>query len=377
MNKKIGVGIVGATGWMAGALGAGVEYVAGTFTPGATPGQKHPDACVTALCDLDAERLAARQAELGFDQAELFADYGRMLASDRVDAVIVAVPNRLHAEFARQALAAGKHLFLEKPFAVTPEESRQLQGEAGRHRLVTKLDYILAHYDEPQKLRELIRQGAFGTLASTHFTYRHPINIGESAGQRWKLSRQASGGAIPMGICHALSLTVLLVDADPVEVICKNSPARCRAFDYPPQQDILITFANGVVSVVQGNIDFAEKYDLRHSVIGTAGQFDYLPFNPAASRVMWSSGPRGRAYGPDAEFAHDHLDSGDVWAHQCAATVQAFLDHVKAGQPDPLLGFASPLVRRTEAVIWAAEESAARGAAPAQAAPYLFPEPAC
>ena len=134
---------------------------------------------------------------------------------------------------------------------------------------------------------------------------------------------------------------------------------------------MLIVFENDVTAVIQGNIDFAEKYDARHTVTGTAGQFDYNPYNPVESRVCWSSIPRGRAYGPDPEFARHHLDSGDVWKHQCGRTVRDFIRHVRKQEKDPLLGLESPLVRHTEAVIWAAEVSAESGCFPVPVEDFL------
>lgn len=357
MTKKLGIGLVGASGWMAGALATGAEYLNGDLEQAT----KHPDSVVTGLCARNQEILKERKQKWGLDQADLYSDYEEMLASPKIDAVIIAVPNHLHAKFALQALEAGKHVFLEKPLAINPEESAELLQAAAKSPLTTKVDYILVHYDEQQKLRGLIEEGAFGQIASTHFTYRHPIQIGESADQQWKLKKAISGGAIPMGICHAISLTVYQTDSDPVDVVCKNGPALCRDFDYPPRQDLIITFANGVVSVVQGNIDFSEKYDARHNVCGTGGQFDYVPYNPRERRAMWSSESLNRTYAADPDFAKDHLDSGDVWKHQCATTVDDFVQNANRGIKDPVLGFESPLVQRTEAIIWAAEKSAAAG----------------
>ncbi len=358
MDNLLRVGIVGASGWMAGALGAGAEYSGKVDKNSDNFPPKSEVSCIAGLCDLDIELLKERQKELGFDRAKLFTDYDAMLACPDIDAVIVAVPNSMHARFAINAIRAGKHVFLEKPFATTAADSKELMQVAANSCVTTKLDYILVHYDEQQKLREMIRREAFGPLASTHFTYRHPIQVSESPGQRWKLLQSKSGGAIPMGICHAISLTVFQVDANPIQVICKSQPPRVRAFDYDPQMDIMVTFDNGVVSLIQGNIDFAEKYDARHTVIGVNGQFDYNPFNPRESRVMWSSQSEGREYSADADFASDHLDSGDVWEHKCVDTIRAFIANARAGRKDPVLGLESSLIRRCEAIIWAAEESA-------------------
>jgi len=271
--------------------------------------------------------------------------------------VVIVVPNSLHVDFALKAIEAGKHFFLEKPFATTKEDSKKLQEALKGKDLTTKLDYILIHYDEQENLKKLVKQGAFGEMGSILFTYRHPINVSESEEQIWKLKREKSGGAIPMGICHAISCAVYQVDSDPVTVIARSSKPKLRAFDYDTQYDIMVEFENGVVGVIQGNIDFAEKYDARHTIIGTEGQFDYTPYNPLESRIFWSSQKLNREYSPDPDFAQHHLDSGDVWKHQCGRTVMEFVKHAVKGEKDPLLGLESSLVRRTEAIIWAAEES--------------------
>ena len=364
---QVRVGIVGASGWMAGALTIGSEYEEGTFDAETGTGTKSSLSRVVALCDLNRDVMAARVAEFGLSpDVAMFTSYDQMLASTNVDAVVVAVPNNLHVQFALKAIEAGKHLFLEKPLATTPGDSLRLLKAASDATVSTKLDYILCHYDEQEKLRGLIAEGAFGELGSTHFTYRHPVTVSESPEQAWKLKKEVSGGAVPMGICHAISATIFQVGAEPATVLCRSSRARVRAFDYDTQYDIIVAFENDVVGVVQGNIDFAEKYDARHTVIGTEGQFDYTPYAPMDRRVHWSSRKLGREYGPDAQFAHQHLDSGDVWKHQCSRTVREFAKHVINGEKDDLLGLESPLVRRTEAVIWAAEESAQSGSTPVE-----------
>jgi len=356
---------------MAGALAVGVEYE-GDFDPATGSGVRSTQSLVTGLFDLDRDKMTQRKQELGLSEARCFESYEALLASDEVDAVALVVPNFLHADLAIEALDAGKHLFLEKPFATTREDSRRLAEAVRRSNVTTKLDYILLHYDEQENLHKLIQDGAFGTLGSVHFTYRHPIEVGQSAGQSWKLSREKSGGALPMGICHAVSIAVYQVGAAPEWVACVSRPPKLRQFDYDTQVDLLISFENGVTGVVQGNIDFAEKYDARHTIIGTGGQFDYNPYNPLESRVTWSSKSMNRPYSADPGFANHHLDSGDVWKHQCGRTIREFVRYAREGRKDPLLGLDSDVVRGCEAVIWAAEESAQNGSKPVQTSQFML-----
>ncbi|MEA2012873.1 MAG: Gfo/Idh/MocA family oxidoreductase [Verrucomicrobiota bacterium] len=358
MDKKLKIGIVGASGWMAGALAIGAEYEK-EFNPKTKQGEKSKISKINALCDLDEKAMQERKDELNLDSAELFTSYDKMLKSENIDAVIVAVPNNLHADFAIKALEAEKHVFLEKPYATTKEDSKRLLETAVKSKKTTKLDYILFHYDEQEKLRNLIKNDAFGQMASTYFSYRHPIKVSDTAEQIWKLSKEKTGGAIPMGTCHAISLTVLQVDANPVSVTCQSAPSKIRNFDYDTQQDIMVSFDNGVRSLIQGNIDFAEKYDARHTIIGTGGQFDYTPYNPLESRIMWSSKKFKREYSADASFANDHLDSGNVWEHKCGKTIKSFVEYALKDKKDPLMGLESKTIQRIEKIIWASELSAA------------------
>ena len=371
MREKLRIGIAGASGWMAGALAAAAEYERGTFGVRCRTGVKNEFSRVVALCDLDVELLNERKVALGLDGASLYTSYEEMLGSSDVDAVVIAVPNSLHAEFAIHALSAGKHVFLEKPYATEPEDSARLWAAAAASGRTTKIDYMMLHYDEQLNLKELLDSGALGELSSIHYTYRHPINVSESASQAWKLKKDRTGGALAMGTCHAIAATVFQAGSDPFEVICKSSPAKIRDFDYHTQHDMIISFRGGAVGVIQSNIDFAEKYDVRHTLIGTGGQFDYNPHNPVERRVMWSSSSLGRAYSPDADFALDHPDSGNVWENKCFETLRAFAENALKGAKDDLLGLESATARRVEAVIWAAEESAASGSKPVDAGKFL------
>ncbi len=80
-----------------------------------------------AICDVAAdlrEKMAAR-----WEPKAVYADYDQMLADPRVEAVVVAVADQFHVPLARKAVAAGKHVFVEKPMGVTVEECQTLRDE--------------------------------------------------------------------------------------------------------------------------------------------------------------------------------------------------------------------------------------------------------
>jgi predicted dehydrogenase len=104
----------------------------------------HFDACrkarnadLYAICDV-AEDLLARMAAV-HEPAVTYRDFGRMLADPKVDAVIVATSDPYHVPLSRQAIAAGKHVLVEKPLGVNVEECEALRREAEASGLVLQV----------------------------------------------------------------------------------------------------------------------------------------------------------------------------------------------------------------------------------------------
>src|SRR5262245_19316451 len=104
----------------------------------------HFDACrkarnaeLYALCDV-AEDLLARMAAI-HEPRVTYTDYSRMLADPQVEAVLIAVADQYHVPLARQALAAGKHVLIEKPLGVAVEECAALRDEAQRTGLTVQV----------------------------------------------------------------------------------------------------------------------------------------------------------------------------------------------------------------------------------------------
>jgi predicted dehydrogenase len=106
-----------------GVLGAGPISQAGHFDAC----RKARNAELYAICDV-AEDLVKRMAAT-HDPRVTYLDYDEMLADAQVEAVIVATPDQFHVEHAAKALAAGKHVLVEKPLGVTVEECEALREQ--------------------------------------------------------------------------------------------------------------------------------------------------------------------------------------------------------------------------------------------------------
>lgn len=93
---------------------------------------------------------------------ELFDDWRRMVESDAVDAVLILAPVQLHHEIALAALAAGKHVLIEKPFAITVRAGLAISDEAKRRGLVAGVAENTRYAEGGRALGWVVKQGVIG-----------------------------------------------------------------------------------------------------------------------------------------------------------------------------------------------------------------------
>ncbi len=122
-----------------------------------------PHATLVAVCDPDADRRQATAARFG---AAPYADVAKLLADERPAAVTVATPDHLHVEPTLAALAAGCHVFCEKPLAATLGEANQMVASAQQHGRHLAVDYNRRFGFGYRTARRLCDEGAIGTLDS-------------------------------------------------------------------------------------------------------------------------------------------------------------------------------------------------------------------
>ncbi len=121
-----------------------------------------PDWDLVAVCDLDEAR--ARKVIGSRSTVEVETTLERLLARDDIDAVAIATPARTHAPIALAAIAAGKHVVVEKPLADTPEAAEQMVRAARLADRVLMIDHTYCYTPAVQYIREAIADGLLGDL---------------------------------------------------------------------------------------------------------------------------------------------------------------------------------------------------------------------
>ncbi len=123
-----------------------------------------------------ASRNSADAAEYAkkWDIPHAFGSYDAMLASDKIDAVYIGLPNHLHAEWSIKAMQAGKHVLCEKPFALSLADVEAMIAASQKYQRVLAEAFMYRHHPQTKITREWVREGKIGDpiLARGIFNYK-------------------------------------------------------------------------------------------------------------------------------------------------------------------------------------------------------------
>jgi len=129
------------------------------------PIQDHPDFVLAAFVEPDEATRAAQAMRLGVPG---FPDLAGMLATVRLDAVCIASPTEHHPAQALQSIAAGLHVLVEKPMAVSLDDARAMVRAAGERGVVLLVGHSHS-YDMPiLKMRQIVASGRLGAVRMAH-----------------------------------------------------------------------------------------------------------------------------------------------------------------------------------------------------------------
>jgi predicted dehydrogenase len=115
------------------------------------------------ICDLKQERLD-KAHNLYVEQSRYETDYHKLLNNDEVLAVAVAVETSAHFQVVKDALNAGKHVYVEKPFTSTVKEAEELAKLAKSKGLIIHVDHIMMYHPCIKKIRELVDNNELGDI---------------------------------------------------------------------------------------------------------------------------------------------------------------------------------------------------------------------
>jgi myo-inositol 2-dehydrogenase/D-chiro-inositol 1-dehydrogenase len=216
---------------------------------------KVPGVKVVAICDINPEALkkAVDAATAAGHTPEPYTEFRALLDRKDIDAVVIATPVDLHKEMAIAALEVGKHLYCEKPMALTPEQCRMVANAAQSAKGIFQAGFQLRHDPNRAASMKLIHEGGIGKVLFLQ-AYRHTGDLPHQI--LWYFDRSRSGDNIVEQACHIIDLMVWAAGSHPLRAfgtgginLYKDDPPGRTTMDnyaviYEFPNDIRFTFSH-------------------------------------------------------------------------------------------------------------------------------------
>jgi predicted dehydrogenase len=178
---------------------------------------------LTWICEADETRRD--QFARRFPNARPTGSVEDLLADPELEAVVIATPVPTHYALAKQALEAGKHVFVEKPPAMRAAEMEELVALSGSSGLVLMPGHLLLYHPGVRKLKELVDSGSLGEVLCIYGNRQNLGKVRKDENALWSLG------------VHDLSVILHLVGEEPSEAW-----ARGNAFLNPGVEDVVFCF---------------------------------------------------------------------------------------------------------------------------------------
>jgi len=328
------------------------------------------------LVGRDRDGVAEAAAKYGW--AESATDWREVIARDDIQIVDICAPGFMHAEIAIAALAAGKHVLVEKPLANTLAEAEAM-AEAARAAQEEGVQSMIGfNYRRVPALalaRELIAEGRLGAVRHVRAAYLQDWLVDPDVPMTWRLNKDTAGsGALGDIASHAIDQVLFLLSEPVTEVsgrlhtFTRQRPGAAGLEEVTVDDAawVMLTLASGAIASVEvSRVATGQKNSLKLEIYGDKGAllFDLedlneLGFLDATLPVREQGFRRILVSEPEHPYLEAWWPQGHVigWEHTFTHEIRDFLVAVGTGtQPSP--SFEDGL--SVQRILAAVEESAA------------------
>jgi myo-inositol 2-dehydrogenase/D-chiro-inositol 1-dehydrogenase len=310
MEKHVNIGIIGA--------GRIAKVHAGTLA------YRIPSARILAVADVNLAAAEAVAAQFNIPMAT--ADPEEIFNNPEIDAVLICSVSSTHAPFIERAAAAGKHIFCEKPIALSLEPIDRALAAAKAAGVKLQVGFNRRFDANFARVRQAIASGEIGEPALLHIISRDP---GPPPIEYVK----GSGGMFLDMTIHDFDMARFLIGDEVEEIYVQAGvtvdPAIGAAGDVDTAV-FLLKFANGVIGTIDNCRRASYGYDQRVEVLGSRGAIATSNNYPNAATI--SDGGSVRHDLPLNFFM-------DRYTESFANEVAAFVDAVLNDKPTPVTGY--------------------------------------
>lgn len=298
-----------------GVLGAARIAENGIVTPARLTGAR-----LVAVAARDRQRAAAFAATSGVER--VVDSYAEVIADPEVEVVYNPLANGLHAPWNLAAIAAGKHVLTEKPFAVDADEAAEVADAAAKAGVLIVEGFHYLYHPVTRRLKELLASGELGDLVRVEATMIIPPP--EPEDPRWSLP--LAGGALMDLGCYSLHAVRMLAawGGGPPSLADVNGEERRGLPGIDEWVDAQFTFPSGATGLARCHMA-GESRVMTYRVVGDRGEATVanfvLPHLDDRLFVTTADGDRVERLGTRSSYTYQ---------------LEAFIARIREGTPLPI-----------------------------------------
>lgn len=306
------------------------------------------EAEVVAIADVPRERDRPGRGEALAEKngVDYFVDYRRMLEHEAVEAVTVALPNSLHASVTMEALAADKHVVVEKPLCFTLEEADAILAAAAAKDLVVGYAEELCYCPKLVRAKALVQSGAIGRM---FWLDQREIHGGPYSD--WFFTPELAGGGALMDMgCHAIAYALWMFDNAEVKSVTAHVDRLRHRAPLDDHVELRIEFEGDRFARLLAGWTLPGGMSSAARLVGTEGVVDVDLLESNGLSMFSEHGAQDHPAGwsrPDFEW---------LWQNGYPQEMADFARAIRAGTK-PLMSAEDG--RRSLEIMWAAYVSAA------------------
>lgn len=260
---------------------------------------EHRERC-RITCIVDPNTEAAQTAAQPYD-ARVFDNHTTAL--DEVDAVVIATPNHMHADQAVACAAAGKHVFIEKPMALSTADADRIVDAVESAGVASLIGFSVRFDAVPHTMKSIFESGELGALRSIWSRRISFSRAGRRPGKPWRADIAKSGGVLSELMAHEIDWMVSVAGM-PETVYCRKMSREHSDERNNDHIWMMLGFADEVTGTIEGS-QMGTIADFYRGLMAEKGSL----FTRAWGRQLY------RQTSGDSEDHLENLSGFDKYAH--------------------------------------------------------------
>jgi D-xylose 1-dehydrogenase (NADP+, D-xylono-1,5-lactone-forming) len=217
-------------------------------------------------------------------QGVAYEGYAALLEDPEIDAVYIPLPNQLHKEWTIKALGAGKHVLVEKPFAMNAGEAEAMAEAAQRHDRRLMEAFMYRFHPRSERIKQLVEEGALGKISLIRSAFTFPVKR-DGSNERLFLPEVGGGSLWDVG-CYGVSVARWLLSEEPTAV---SAQADYSVEGVDTNFIGTLRFPSGALAVVESS--FTAALQQTFSIMGENGAIElphdaFIPWEKDASFTL-------------------------------------------------------------------------------------------